>query len=93
MLPGLVRRRAAEAELFASSTADTPRVPVEPQQGKPLVKSKTVWSSLAILVLAVVQAWLSTTQKLAMIALLLSMTVAIGIIIYERIKKLREEAL
>ena len=94
VLPGLVRRRAAEAALFAKQgeAQDMP-TPVERVEAKAVTASKTVWSALATLVLASVQAWASASLTLAGVLLLLMMALALGIIIYERWKKLKEEAL
>jgi lysozyme len=57
-LPGLVKRRAAEAELFMKAEpASEPRAPetrgpVTPAPGKPLHQSVTVWAALAAALLA-----------------------------------------
>ena len=94
VLPGLVRRRAAEAAFFASQAGAAPLpAPVEQPVAKPVTQSRTIWSALAALALAVVQAWLSASLKLAGIAVLVLLSLALGIIIYERWKKLKEEAL
>jgi lysozyme len=87
VLPGLVKRRAAEAALFASSSA----VVVEPTVVKPVQQSKTVWSAVFVMLLAVVQAWLSVSVKLTALVLLLLMAAGLALIVFERVKKLKEE--
>jgi lysozyme len=89
VLPGLVKRRAAEAALFASASAEV----VQPVVVKPVQHSKTVWSAGVVMLLAVVQAWLSASVDLAAIAVLLLMAAGLALIIYERVKKLKEEGL
>lgn len=93
VLPGLVRRRAAEAALFASDGNEVVSAPVERAEGKPILRSKTVVGAFAALLLAIVQTWLEMGQKFAAIVLLLTISALLGLIIFERIKKLKEEAL
>jgi lysozyme len=89
VLPGLVKRRAAEAALFAASAA----VVVQPAVVKPVRQSKTVWSAAVVMLLAVVQAWLSASVKIAALCVLVLMAAGLALIIYERVKKLKEEGL
>jgi lysozyme len=95
VLPGLVRRRAAEAALFASEAmnTETEKTGVERVDAKPVLHSKTIWGAVASALLALVQAWLSMSQKVASIVLLLAITAFLLLIIYERLKKMKEEAL
>jgi lysozyme len=93
VLPGLVRRRAAEAELFARGTPQATAHPVDAPQGKPLTQSKTIWSAAAALTLALLQVWAAPQTHILATALVLGIAVAVGIIIFERMKKLKEEAL
>lgn len=94
VLPGLVKRRAAEAALFmAESKAEDKGLPVDVPKGKPVAQSKTVWSALAAMLLAVLQFWAFATFKLSLVVILASLLIALAIIIYERIKKSREEAI
>jgi lysozyme len=93
VLPGLVRRRAAEAALFVSDVPVVQTAAVERAAAKPVQQSKTVWSAAVVMLLAVVQAWLTTSLKLAAIAVLLLMAVGLGLIIFERVKKLKQEGL
>jgi lysozyme len=93
VLPGLVRRRAAEAALFASEGDAVIVAPVERVEAKPVLKSKTVLGAFGALLLAMVQTWLAMGQKVAAIILLLSISALLALIIYERVKKLKEEAL
>jgi lysozyme len=89
VLPGLVKRRAAEGALFAASLA----VAVQPTVVKPVQQSKTVWSAVVVMLLAVVQVWLSASVKLGALCVLLLTAAALVLIIYERVKKLKEEGL
>jgi lysozyme len=95
VLPGLVRRRAAEAALFSSDAriVKPVTIPVERSEAKPALQSKTVWGAAITMVLAIAQAWLSVSQKIASIILLLAMAAFLALIIFERLKKMKEEAL
>ena len=94
VLPGLVKRRAAEAALFmAESKAENPGLPVDVPKGKPVAQSKTVWSALAAMLLAILQFWTFATFKLSLLLILAGVLIAMAIIIYERIKKSQEEAI
>jgi lysozyme len=90
VLPGLVRRRAAEGALFVSENL-TSMPDVTPIAPKPVLASRTVWSAVFAMVLAVVQAWLSVSLKLAGIAVLLGLALCLGVIVYERVKKMKLE--
>jgi lysozyme len=89
VLPGLVKRRAAEAALFASTSV----VVVQPTAAKPVVQSKTLWSAAFVMLLAVLQTWLSASVKVAGLCVLLLMAVGLALIMFERLKKLKEEGL
>ena len=94
VLPGLVKRRAAEAALFlAGSKAEDKGLPVDVPKGKPVAKSKTVWSAVAAMLLAVLQFWTFATFKLSLMLIVAGLLIAMAIIIYERMKKSREEAI
>jgi lysozyme len=95
VLPGLVRRRAAEAALFASTATvvEVPRKGVDQPKAKPVMHSKTLWSAAASLLLVTAQTWLAMSQKVASILVLLAITALLLLIIYERLKKMKEEAL
>jgi hypothetical protein len=60
---------------------------------KPVAKSKTVWSASIILALSVLQSLMTTTLQVTTLLVLLMIAAAVGLIIYERIRKLKEEAL
>lgn len=87
VLPGLVKRRAAEAAMFAASAS----VVVQPSVAKSVQESKTVWSAVFVLLMAVVQAWLTASLKIVGLGVLLLMAAALCLIIYERVKKLKQE--
>ncbi len=93
VLPGLVRRRSAEGALFMSENAAPSKEVITPIPSKPVVESRTMWSAVFVMLLAVVQAWLSLSLKLAGIAVLLAMAAALCLIIYERYKKMKLEGL
>jgi lysozyme len=105
VLPGLVKRRAAEAALFATAvdTADgsgggltdvlKPVVEstIEVAKGKPIVKSKTAWSAGLAGVLGAIQSFWLADQQAIFILLGLVILAAVLFIIYERHKKATEE--
>jgi lysozyme len=93
VLPGLVRRRAAEGALFMSENMAPSKQVVTPVTSKPVLESRTMWSAMVVMVLAVVQAWLSLSLKVAGLAVLLVMIGGLCLIIYERYKKMKLEGL
>ena len=93
VLPGLVRRRAAEGALFMSENAASSREIIAPASSKPVLESRTMWSAMLVMLLAVLQAWLSVSLQLAGIAVLLLMLVGLGLIIFEHYKKMKLEGL
>jgi GH24 family phage-related lysozyme (muramidase) len=93
VLPGLVRRRAAEAALFVSEHSAPNNQPVEPPVAKPMHTSRTLWASFAAFLLALLQAWLAASLKLAGAVVLVLLMAALVLVIYERIRKMKEEGL
>ena len=95
VLPGLVKRRAAEAELFATavegSVTDVLKPAIEALPGKPLVKSKTAWSAGLAGMLGAIQSFWLAHQQAIFILLGLVIVAAVLFIIYERHKKAKEE--
>jgi lysozyme len=96
-LPGLVRRRAAEGALFAAAPAPAPKgrgLPVETQEAKPPLRSKTLWSA-ALAALAATGSALAAAFTLRGLVLLLAIIIiaAAGLIAWERWRKLKEEGL
>ncbi len=90
---GLVKRRAAEAALFAGpETVAT--TPVEMSPGKPLQRSTSAWAAAAVAILAVTN---HVAQIVGYSVLGLALTVAIVAaaiwIIRERIKKSQQEGI
>jgi lysozyme len=92
-LPGLVRRRAAEAALFVSSDglveARVPQVP----RAKPVVESKTIWAAVAAVVLALLQVALKGAAVVAGVAIVVALIGVMIFIMRERWLKLKEEAM
>ena len=97
VLPGLVKRRAAEAALFvdhdSKSDLEGARQPIEPIQGKPAAHSRTVWSALLAALLAAAQGCYAASFKTALALLTIAIIGCAFFIIYERLKKSREEGL
>jgi lysozyme len=92
-LPGLVRRRAAEAALFVSGEglveARVPQVP----RAKPVVESKTIWAAVAAVVLALLQVALKGVAVVAGVAIVVALIGVMIFIMRERWLKLKEEAM
>jgi uncharacterized membrane-anchored protein len=66
---------------------------VQPTAAKPVVQSKTLWSAAFVMLLAVLQTWLSASVKVAGLCVLLLMAAGLALIMFERLKKLKEEGL
>jgi len=104
VLPGLVKRRAAEAELFVSAAADAeaaPGAPVEAIEGKPAYRSTTNLAAI-LSALAGIASTLLASARQAVDVLggplpgLLVMAVMIGAaawILRERRRKAKEEGI
>jgi lysozyme len=98
-LPGLVKRRAAEAALFAGDDRGEPAGPVEPAQGKSPMRSTTnlaaVLSALAGVLSTVAASFKDTANAMGgpavPVLLLAAMAAATLWIIRERRRKAREE--
>ncbi len=89
-LPGLIRRRAAEAALFTSGGV---LAPPECTTAKPVIKSRTILSAILIVIAAVANA-MATTAKTIFPWLLLALIIAgAAVIIQQRIHKLKQEGL
>jgi lysozyme len=89
-LPGLVRRRAAEAALF---TSEGVLAPPECTTAKPVIKSRTILSAIVIVIAAVANA-MTTAAETILPWLLLALTIAgAAVIIQQRIHKLKQEGL
>jgi lysozyme len=54
VLPGLVKRRAAEGALFAKGEVNVLPKPVEAPKGKPVTKSTTIWAAAVIAIVTLV---------------------------------------
>lgn len=91
-LPGLVKRRAAEAALFLKADDEMVQAPVETSAAKPAHRSTTVWAALSLALLAgldqVARALGYGFLGLAVLALIY---VGVFWIIRERRKKLTED--
>jgi lysozyme len=102
VLPGLVKRRAAEAELFADGgDANAPRAPVEPVGGKPGHRSTTNLAAILSAVAGTVSALAASFKDMtgaaggpAVSLALVAVVVAASLwIVRERIIKSREEGI
>ena len=91
ILPGLVKRRAAEAALFVGNTAAIPTSPVEIPKGKPMQQSKTVWSAMLAALLAAAQGCYLASFNLLFVGIALVIICFAAFIIHERFKKSTEE--
>lgn len=96
VLPGLTRRRAAEAELFLSGASSrmppVPRGDVSAGEGKPLHRSSTVLAAILAAVSGVVAALGATSASGPLRAVLALIIAGAAVwIIRERIKKSRME--
>lgn len=96
-LPGLVTRRAAEAALFVDGNngavppRSVRRTGVEAVQGKPPATSRTLQAAIAAACAAVAQSF--AVPRMLAVALALVILGAAAFIVYDRVKKLNEEAL
>jgi lysozyme len=89
-LPGLIRRRAAEAAMFASVPKGAAQTaPPDVPEGKSLARSRTVMAALLAALAAMGQALLSPTAL--MFGLLVVALTGAGVVIFERRRKAREE--
>lgn len=96
VLPGLVRRRAAEVELFiagGNGSVDEPAGPPEPVTGKPAHRSSTVLSALAVALTALVSGMTPAVPGWISIVPLLILAVASAWIIRERRRTSREDGI
>ncbi len=98
LLPGLVKRRAAEAEMFIGGDAESSRAETglpESVPGKPAAKSTTVIASLLAGIAAILSGGLgfSAEQGTAMLVLGLAGLAAAAWIIRERLLKSKEEGI
>ena len=95
VLPGLVRRRAAEAAMFAGDgdVAEPPAADpgADPVAGKPLRKSTTVLAALVAALSAVLAGPAAATGSVGMLVPMILGLAAAGWIIAERWKKSRED--
>jgi lysozyme len=89
VLPGLVRRRAAEGALFASAKGARLAAPPEPPKGKALARSRTVWAALLATLASLGQA--AASRDTYAILLLVAVLAAAGFIIFDRFRKSQEE--
>ena len=92
-LPGLIKRRAAEAALFASDGDQLAEPPARPEQprGKPVAVSTTIWAAALAAILAAVN-HLALWLGYGLLAVMASGLIILAAwwIIHERIKKSRE---
>lgn len=105
VLPGLVRRRAAEADLFVSQDNDEKvhfSTEVTPSKGKPLKQSKTAYAAIAVGAASVVSTTADVSTNLNTIkdnvgptvffgGILAVVLIGLGYIIYDRYVKSRDD--
>jgi lysozyme len=93
-LPGLIRRRAAEAAVFAGAdqgAGDAGRP--EPPRGKPMRRSTTVWAALVSAMAAAASALAAAAPRLVALALAGAVIAAAAWIVIERRRKAMEDGL
>jgi lysozyme len=92
VLPGLVRRRAAEAAMFLEAEEKEPaRSEVEPAEGKPLSQSSTALAALISALAGMASAVANMSRPLFAVMLLILMIGASLWVIRERRRKAKEE--
>jgi lysozyme len=89
-LPGLIRRRAAEAALF--NDEGEMALP-ECTTAKPAIRSRTILSAVFIVMVSVVNAMITAAETILPWLLLAIVIAGAAIIIQQRIQKLQQEGL
>ena len=93
VLPGLVRRRAAEAALFMGQGTAVANQPIAHVEGKPMGRSKTVWSAAITAMLAGLQGFYLAHVNVWWALVAIVIIGAATLIITERFKKSKHEGL
>jgi lysozyme len=88
VLPGLIKRRAAEAAMFMSADPGKARAD-EPVVGKPIHRSKSIVLAIVTALMTGIKAILGDAAPIFGTMLLLAILTALAWIIFERIKKSR----
>jgi lysozyme len=89
-LPGLVKRRAEEGAMFTSAGANV-SVPDVPSH-KPVYRSRTLLAALIVIAAAMGQALFAAASAASWIAIAV-IAAAAALIIFERLKKLKQEGI
>ena len=91
-LSGLIRRRAAEAAVFAGDTGgEAGRA--EPARGKTMRRSTTVWAAIASALIATGSAVASAAPRAVAVALVVAAIAAAAWIVIERRRKAMEDGI
>ncbi len=90
VLPGLVKRRAAEAALFVGEDSGSSHKP-EPQTGKPVTRSTSIWAAVIIAVLSALQAVFGDLGPILAVMIMLGISASLAWIAIERIRKIRKD--
>jgi lysozyme len=90
VLPGLVKRRAAEAAMFVGGN-DQVTSPPQQSQGKPVAKSTSILAAILTAILAGLQAIFGDAGPVFAALLLIGISAALAWIVIERIRKIRKD--
>jgi lysozyme len=93
ILPGLIRRRAAEAALFASGNDGLQGRPDRQATGKSPMQSRTILAALIAAVAAVLHGVITLSEAALPWLLLALIITSAAVIIHQRLLKLKQEGL
>lgn len=92
-LPGLIRRRAAEAALFSSRNDGLQGKPDRQESGKPALQSRTIAAAIVAAIAAILHGLLTAAETILPWLLLALIVASAAIIIHQRIMKIKQEGL
>jgi lysozyme len=90
VLPGLVKRRAAEAAMFVGGS-DQVTSPPQQSEGKPVAKSTSILAAILTAILAGLQAIFGDAGPVFAALLMIGISAALAWIVIERIRKIRKD--